>query len=191
MQDVRVITALPVLQPLDRAIPEIEFLQPDLEDSGGAGRGSPGRPGGDDGEGGGPPVSHRCSAVLALLVLLLAGCAGTASDAATDRSTSSSASASVSSTAPTSSRERLIEVQAGLDGNVIGDTGRVPVDLGDTVMLVVETFAPDEVHVHGYELISPVSPYAPAEMTFTATLPGLFEVELHEAGTALLTLQVQ
>lgn len=33
-------------------------------------------------------------------------------------------------------------------------------------------------------------PDTAAELTFDATIPGVFEVELHESGTALLTLQV-
>lgn len=129
--------------------------------------------------------------------LALAGCTGrdpgAAGDgAATSTSTSSPRTTSSSSeAAPTTAEGRRIEVYYGVGGEVTGDTGRVPVTLGETVTLVVESVAPDEVHVHGYELTSPVSPFSPAELTFEATLPGVFEVELHDAGAVLLTLQVE
>jgi heme/copper-type cytochrome/quinol oxidase subunit 2 len=75
-------------------------------------------------------------------------------------------------------------------GQVSGDTGRVPVPVGDQVTLTVTSDVADEVHVHGYDLTAALTPGAPAELTFDATIPGVFEVELHEAGTVLLSLQV-
>jgi hypothetical protein len=139
------------------------------------------------------------SALVRLLLagsLALAGCAGTDPDAApksgaTSTATSTSADPSSSPAAPTTAAGQRIEVQFGVGDQVTGDTGRVPVPLGETVTLVVDSVAPDEVHVHGYDLTAPVSPFAPAELTFEATIAGVFEVELHDAGTVLFTLQVQ
>jgi hypothetical protein len=45
--------------------------------------------------------------------------------------------------------------------------------------------------VHGYDLQRELVAGTPAELAFDATLPGVFEVELHETETVLLTLQVQ
>ena len=75
-------------------------------------------------------------------------------------------------------------------GEVSGDTGRVPVALGDTVTLVVTSDAADELHVHGYDLTAAVAADRPTTLSFTADTPGVFEVELHDAGAALLSLQV-
>jgi heme/copper-type cytochrome/quinol oxidase subunit 2 len=75
-------------------------------------------------------------------------------------------------------------------GQVSGDTGRVPVPVGDQVTLTVTSDVADEVHLHGYDLTAALTPGTPAELTFDATIPGVFEVELHEAGTVLLSLQV-
>jgi heme/copper-type cytochrome/quinol oxidase subunit 2 len=75
-------------------------------------------------------------------------------------------------------------------GQVSGDTGRVPVAAGERVTLVVTSDVAEELHVHGYDLTTAVSPGTPAELSFEATVPGVFEVELHDAGTVLLTLQV-
>ena len=67
----------------------------------------------------------------------------------------------------------------------------MPVPAGEQVTLVITADVADEVHVHGYDLTAELAPGTPAELTFDATLPGVFEVELHDAGTVLLTLQVQ
>ena len=75
-------------------------------------------------------------------------------------------------------------------GQAGGDTGRVPVAAGEHVTLVITSDVADEVHVHGYDLEAELTPGQPTEIAFDATIPGVFEVELHEAGTLLLSLQV-
>jgi heme/copper-type cytochrome/quinol oxidase subunit 2 len=116
-------------------------------------------------------VSRR--ALLVTGCLLLTGCAGTAP------------AAESTSTPP----DQRIEVEVA-GGQVSGDTGRVPVPEGTHVTLVVTSDVADEVHVHGYDVESGLEPGTPAELSFDATIPGVFEVELHESGTVLLTLQV-
>ena len=136
-------------------------------------------------------------AALLTLTLGLAGCAGTdAAGSAASSSTvgageSSSTSPSASSPAapPGATEGRRIEVQV-TGGQVTGDTGRVPVAAGTSVTLVVTSDAADEIHVHGYDRTAALAPGTPAELSFDATIPGVFEVELHEAGTVLLSLQV-
>ena len=121
------------------------------------------------------------------LALGLTACAGTAApDTAAD---SSSAQTSSSSTASTPAGQR-IEVQVS-GGQVSGDTGRVPVAADEHVTLVITSDVADEVHVHGYDLEAELSPGQPTELVFDATIPGVFEVELHDAGTQLLSLQVE
>jgi hypothetical protein len=75
-------------------------------------------------------------------------------------------------------------------GQVTGDTGRVPVALGEQVTLTVTSDAADELHVHGYDRAAELAPGTPATVRFPADVPGVFEVELHETGTVLLSLQV-
>ena len=119
----------------------------------------------------------------ALTTVVLAGCAGTPPQVA-------GASAPASSTAAaTGAADQRIEVQVS-GGRVHGDTGRVPVAAGSHVTLVVTSDVADEVHVHGYDVEQELSPGQPAEIVLDATIPGVFEVELHEAGTTLLSLQV-
>jgi hypothetical protein len=141
-----------------------------------------------------PAVSVRL-AVPCVLALALTGCAGKAPDAAPTSSATTSSSASESSVsessdeAPRSAAGQQIQVQVA-GGQVSGDTGRVPVALGTEVTLSITSDAADQVHLHGYDLEAQLTPGTPAEITFDATLPGVFEVELHEAGTVLLTIQV-
>jgi hypothetical protein len=120
-------------------------------------------------------VSLRPLLPLVVGSLLLTGCAGTAP---------------ARSDADSAPGDQRIEVEVA-GGEVSGDTGRVPVPEGAHVTLTVTSDVADEVHVHGYDLESELEPGAPAEMSFDATIPGVFEVELHESGTVLLTLQVQ
>ena len=117
----------------------------------------------------------------------LTACAGTAApEAATPSSSTASTSETSAAASPAGQR---IEVQLTA-GQVRGDTGRVPVASGEQVTLVITSDVADEVHVHGYDLEAALSPGRPAELTFDATISGVFEVELHEAGTLLLSLQV-
>jgi hypothetical protein len=128
----------------------------------------------------------RRRALLPLVVgsLVLAGCAGTA-PASSSPGPDSSSSGSASSEAAA----QRIEVEV-TGGEVSGDTGRVPVPEGTHVTLVVTSDVADEVHVHGYDIESELEPGTPAELSFDAMTPGVFEVELHESGTVLLSLQV-
>jgi hypothetical protein len=56
--------------------------------------------------------------------------------------------------------------------------------------MVVTSDVADEVHLHGYDIEKELSPGTPVTLQFDATIAGVFEVELHEAGTVLLRLQV-
>jgi hypothetical protein len=134
----------------------------------------------------------RLGSALVPLVLacVLSGCAGTDPGAAAETGTTSTSAGPPSDSAPRSAAGQRMEVQIS-GGQVSGDTGRVPVATGTEVTLAVTSDVADEVHVHGYDLEAELAPGAPAELTFPATVPGVFEVELHEAGTVLLTLQVQ
>ena len=132
------------------------------------------------------------------LVLPLAGCAGTDSsdDGTGAAGAGSPAPASGTATedaaepaAPPADAGQRIEVRVA-GGQVSGDTGRVPVAVGEQVTLVITSDVADEAHLHGYDLTADLAPGTPAEISFAATIPGVFEVELHESGTALLALQV-
>jgi hypothetical protein len=136
--------------------------------------------------------AHR-PVLSAALLLALSGCAGTdssaspAASAASASSTSPAAELSTTTPVPPAGQQLAVQVAGG---KVTGDTGRVPVPVGDHVTLTITSDVADEVHVHGYDLEATLTPGTPAEISFDAGIPGVFEVELHEAGTVLLSLQV-
>jgi hypothetical protein len=68
---------------------------------------------------------------------------------------------------------------------------RVKVPLGTQVRLEVTADRADEVHLHGYDRKVDLEPGRPAVLELTADTPGVFEVELEEAGLKLVELQVQ
>ena len=67
---------------------------------------------------------------------------------------------------------------------------RVKVPLDGKVRLEVTADRADEVHLHGYDRKVDVEPGTPAVLELTADVPGVFEVELEEAGLKLVELQV-
>jgi heme/copper-type cytochrome/quinol oxidase subunit 2 len=134
-------------------------------------------------------MSRPPSALAPLaFALALTACASTEPDTSADAAASSSLGSS-GSAAPSTAAGQRIEVQVA-GGQVTGDIGRVPVPAGEEVTLAVTSDVPDELHLHGYDLTAELVPGTPTELTFAATLPGVFEVELHDAGTVLLTIQV-
>ena len=76
-------------------------------------------------------------------------------------------------------------------GAVTGVGPRLDVPLGATLRLTVRSDAADELHVHGYDRSLDLAPGAPALLELTADLPGVFEVELHDAGTVVTSLRVR
>ena len=75
-------------------------------------------------------------------------------------------------------------------GQVRTAQSRVAVPLGGQVVLRVTSDVAEQIHVHGYDRYLTLEPGVPAELTFTADLPGAYEVELHDAGRPLLQLRV-
>jgi FtsP/CotA-like multicopper oxidase with cupredoxin domain len=69
-------------------------------------------------------------------------------------------------------------------GQVVGGAKTIDVAKGEAVRLVVAADAPDEIHVHGYDITQNAGPGAPARFVFRADLEGVFEVESHVAEDA-------
>lgn len=133
-------------------------------------------------------MTRTLAPILAGL-LALAGCAagpGAATPTVPAPAPTTTAGAAPSSPAPIAQTVRVS--YAG--GQVTGDTGRVAVALGRTVEVVVTSDVADEIHLHGYDRSADVPAGGTATLTFTADVPGVFEIELHEQGRELSQLQV-
>ena len=77
-----------------------------------------------------------------------------------------------------------------LGGEVKGGLSRFEVSKGDLVEITVYSDKNDEVHLHVYDDMVSVGPDAPAVINVEATIPGIFEAELHSAGFRIFELQV-
>ncbi len=69
-------------------------------------------------------------------------------------------------------------------GTVVGGVKRVQARTGDTVRILVTSDAPDELHLHGYDIYENAAPGRPARFLFRADIEGVFELESHVAEDA-------
>jgi plastocyanin len=83
--------------------------------------------------------------------------------------------------APPKPEATRIDIRAG---EVAGGPAEIRAKNGDTVVIVVSADAPDDIHLHGYDIEKPVEPGKPATFRFKANLEGEFEIESHVAEDA-------
>ncbi len=76
------------------------------------------------------------------------------------------------------------------EGKVKGGLSRFEVSKGDSVEVIIHSDQIDEVHLHVYDKMKKVEPGVPAIIRLDATIPGIFEAELHSAGFRIFELQV-
>jgi len=76
-------------------------------------------------------------------------------------------------------------------GQPAGGVEKITVKTGDTVRLTVTSDAPQEIHVHGYDIIDNAGPGSPARFRFDADIEGVFEVELEGPHTQIAELRVE
>jgi FtsP/CotA-like multicopper oxidase with cupredoxin domain len=67
-------------------------------------------------------------------------------------------------------------------GEVVGGARKITVEKGATVRIVVTSAAPDEIHLHGYDITRNVAPGKPARFRLKADAEGEFELEAHDLG---------
>ncbi|MDD7966159.1 hypothetical protein [Actinomycetospora lemnae] len=75
-------------------------------------------------------------------------------------------------------------------GRLARKSAQVEVERGSTVLLAVSTDVADEIHLHGYERLTPTSPGDRAVLLFRADRPGVFTAELERSGVGLLEVAV-
>jgi hypothetical protein len=136
-------------------------------------------------------------AVLAALAVALglAACGGSepstepATPAVTTTEEPAAPGATTESAQPeTAEASVAVEVR---DGQPVGGPKELTVAKGDTVTIEVSVDAPQEIHVHGYELEAEATPETPAVIEFTADLEGVFDVESHTSEALLAKVVVE
>ncbi len=151
----------------------------------------------------------RGSFTLALLLLILTSCGDDSTvESSTPATTSATASTSTSSTTvgetattdastTTEAAGLLIEIAVHTDEVVLivdsleVEPGvRVAVASGTLIRIVTAGEVAEEVHVHVYDVTVDVTPGQEETVEFIADIPGIFEVELEDAGTLILELEV-
>jgi hypothetical protein len=146
--------------------------------------------------------AHRCRAAVAALTtvaaLTLAACGDDGSPQATGTTTTAVPATTATTTGsgttagPTTTADSTptIEVRV-VGGKPQGGVRRERVKTGATLVLRVTADVADEVHLHGYDKSAEVAPGKPAEIRFTADIPGVFEVELEQRTQKLIELEVR
>ena len=76
-------------------------------------------------------------------------------------------------------------------GRPVDGIARPSVKQGRHVRIVVRSDVADHVHLHGYDIMRDVAPGKPAQLVFTAEIPGRFEIELEDRHTQLAELEVR
>jgi hypothetical protein len=137
---------------------------------------------------------------LAGLALVIAACGGgeevaTTTSQATPTTTttqvattSSTLAPTTTTTAPTTTTTQQSDVT--FEGGVVTGPGRISASVGEQVSVWVLTDLDAEIHVHGYDLFFEATAGVPVEITLSADVPGIFEVELEETHTLLFELEV-
>ena len=69
-------------------------------------------------------------------------------------------------------------------GVVDGDTQTFTVKKNDRVRIVVSSDAPDQIHLHGYDIEKEATPGKPARFDFKANIEGAYIIESHAAEDA-------
>ena len=161
------------------------------------------------------PLRPLAACAALALGLTLAGCgsssddtadtgASTAPDATTGASTATtragaSTTASSASTTAATSPDNTASTEAGpvvieasvAGGKVTVEKDRFEVAKGSDVVIRVTDDVEEPIHLHGYDIETDAAPGKPAEISFTADVPGVFEVELEDSGTLLFEIEVK
>lgn len=113
--------------------------------------------------------------------------------AATSAPTASDGSPEVptGSQTPASPQETVAVIRVTVRGGDVDAPREPTVKRGERVRIVVDADVTDEIHLHGYDRSAEVRPGRPGVLTFRADAPGVFEVELEDAGLLLFELTVE
>jgi hypothetical protein len=137
-------------------------------------------------------------AILTGIVVLVVACGGGEATTTTSTTTTVSPTTTEPTTtttmATTSTVDETTTTAQAIDVTVVAGAvegpGTVSVAVGDRVSVWVLSDVDAEIHVHGYDVFFEAPAGVPTEVTLTADVPGIFEVELDQTHTPLFALEV-
>lgn len=148
------------------------------------------------------PIAARLTAAAVVLAAVLTACGGgepkptattpaptTSTPTATAPGTPTASASPTATPTPTPVADVVIDITVA-GGKVSTADRTVKIKRGQSVALTITSDQADEVHVHGYDLTLDLVAGKPTTIKFDADQTGKFEVELHEAGTVLVRLEV-
>ncbi|MDO3637190.1 hypothetical protein [Mycolicibacterium arseniciresistens] len=137
--------------------------------------------------------------VLAATTTLLAGCGGGGDGAdGGGSSAAGSSTPSVTTVAPSDMTDQQkapdrLTVEVKIQGGEVTPTNAaLQAKVGQPIVIRVDSDAADELHVHSVpEHSFPVEAKPGQQFQFTVDVPGNVDIELHDAGKVVATIQVQ
>jgi plastocyanin len=123
--------------------------------------------------------------LVAVLAFVIASPGGDddGGNAAQTTATTSTTETGTETTAPAPPKPEATKIDIR-GGNLVGEPAEIHAKNGDTVVIVVSADAPDDIHLHGYDIEKKVEPGKPVTFRFKANLEGEFEIESHVAEDA-------
>lgn len=122
-----------------------------------------------------------------------AGSTGVPATTATTTTTTATTSSTTTTTVPPTTEDPAARVTViaveWANGELVGEE-EYEVARDAVVEIIVTADVSDEIHVHGYDVFADVGPGEPGSVTFTASIPGIFEVEFEGSGLLLFDLIV-
>ena len=140
----------------------------------------------------------RLAPIAAVVALAVPACGDDAPSTVTERSTTTADQTTTTAddggsgdptTTETSEAEGTV-IELSVSGGQVEGGGRHRVALGEQVTLRVTSDVADHVHLHGYDVLVDVAAGETAELTFDATIPGVFEAELENSRIPLVELEI-
>jgi len=125
-----------------------------------------------------------------MVLVVLVACGGGDDDSPTVGSDTPATTSAGGSTATTTASATILTATFR-GGSVVEGGSRQRATLNQPVTIRVTSDVADEVHIHGYDKKVNVAAGQTAEVTFNATIPGVFEVELEKAKKVLFTMEVR
>jgi len=124
------------------------------------------------------------AAIIAVVAVIVLSGGGDETDKAADATATPTPSTSEATATPPTPKPKPPLLRAGKEPTL-------SFDQGDTVRFRVRHGDAEEVHIHGYDIKKELAANETADVSFEASISGIFEIELEHSGTPLGRLKVE